>query len=141
MAVPDGWSLLLDDTLGELELGIVLETVGASRALAFGWGGDVQVGTWRRGLLLQAGLIGGENWQSLDAMYVPGRFVTGQVAASYYFPVQGDRIIGVEPIGRLSIADPAGTVDDIGFRVPSVGRCTISSSWGAARTIPWESGG
>ena len=38
--VEDGWSRLYEDTLGELELGILLETVGASRTSAFGWGGD-----------------------------------------------------------------------------------------------------
>jgi hypothetical protein len=40
VAVPDGWNRLFEDTLGELELGILLETVGASRASASGWGGD-----------------------------------------------------------------------------------------------------
>ena len=36
----DGWIRLYEDTLGELELGILLETVGASRTYAVGWGGD-----------------------------------------------------------------------------------------------------
>ena len=40
VAVEDGWRRLYEDTLGELELGILLETVGASRAHAFGWAGD-----------------------------------------------------------------------------------------------------
>ncbi len=40
VVVEDGWSRLYEDTLGELELGILLETVGASRASAFGWAGD-----------------------------------------------------------------------------------------------------
>ncbi len=40
VAVPDGWNRLFEDTLGELEPGILLETVGASRASAAGWGGD-----------------------------------------------------------------------------------------------------
>ena len=40
VSVEDGWSRLYEDTLGELELGILLETMGASRALAVGWGGD-----------------------------------------------------------------------------------------------------
>ncbi len=40
VVVPEGWNRLIEDTLGELELGILLETVGASRASAFGWGGD-----------------------------------------------------------------------------------------------------
>ena len=40
VSVEDGWSRLYEDTLGELELGILLETVGASRSSALGWGGD-----------------------------------------------------------------------------------------------------
>jgi hypothetical protein len=40
LSVEAGWSRLYEDTLGELELGILLETVGASRAMAIGWGGD-----------------------------------------------------------------------------------------------------
>ena len=40
LSVEDGWSRLYEDTLGELELGILLETVGASRTSAVGWGGD-----------------------------------------------------------------------------------------------------
>ncbi len=41
VSVEDGWSRLYEDTLGELELGILLETVGASRSSARGWGGIV----------------------------------------------------------------------------------------------------
>jgi Phosphate-selective porin O and P len=80
-------------------------------AYAFAWGGDVQVGTWRDGFLLQAGVIGGENWESLDPAYVAGNFLTGQVVASYYLPLEGERIIGIEPIGRISVADPDDTID------------------------------
>ncbi len=40
LSVEDGWTRLYEDTLGELELGILLETLGASRNSAIGWGGD-----------------------------------------------------------------------------------------------------
>ncbi len=40
ISVEEGWSRLYEDTLGELEIGILLETVGASRTSARGWGGD-----------------------------------------------------------------------------------------------------
>ena len=40
VSVEEGWTRLYEDTLGELEVGILLETVGASRSSAFGWGGD-----------------------------------------------------------------------------------------------------
>jgi hypothetical protein len=40
VSVEGGWSRLYEDTLGELDLGILLERVGASRSSAHGWGGD-----------------------------------------------------------------------------------------------------
>ncbi len=40
LSVEEGWRRLHEDTLGELELGILLETVGGSRASASGWAGD-----------------------------------------------------------------------------------------------------
>ena len=40
LAVEDGWRRLYEDTLGELELGILLETHGGSRTAARGWAGD-----------------------------------------------------------------------------------------------------
>lgn len=87
-----------------------------SNEYAFAWGGDVQVGSWRNGLLVQAAFVSGDNWKSLDAMNVPGAFTTAQVAISYYAPLDGDRIIGVEPIARMSVADPDdGIVDDGGL--------------------------
>jgi hypothetical protein len=35
-----GWRTLYEDTLGELEIGILLETLGGDRAAATGWDGD-----------------------------------------------------------------------------------------------------
>ena len=40
VSVKDSWSRLYEDTLGELEIGILLETLGASSGSAVGWGGD-----------------------------------------------------------------------------------------------------
>jgi hypothetical protein len=40
VSVKDSWSRLYEDTLGELEIGILLETLGASPGSAVGWGGD-----------------------------------------------------------------------------------------------------
>ena len=40
VSVESPWIGLYDDTLGELELGLLLETVGGSRLAAEGWGGD-----------------------------------------------------------------------------------------------------
>jgi len=72
---------------------------------AFAWGGDVQYGTWRDGLMIQAAVAGGDNWQSLDTFDQPAQFVAFQAVASYYVPLDGDRIVGIEPLGRLSVAD------------------------------------
>lgn len=83
-------------------------------AFAMAFGGDVQVGTWRDGLLVQAAVVSGDNWRSLDINDMPGSFVTAQVAASYYVPLDGDRIIGIEPIGRVSVANPDDSIDEDG---------------------------
>ena len=77
---------------------------------AYAWGGDVQVGTWRDGFLLQGAVMGGDNWQSLDVFDEPGRFLALQAVASRYYPLDRDRIIGVEPLLRLSVADPDDSI-------------------------------
>lgn len=86
----------------------------AETAHAFAWGGDLQMGTWRDGLLVQAAITGGDNWKSLDASDDPGHFLAIQAVASYYHPLDGDRFVGVEPLARISIADPNGSIDDDG---------------------------
>lgn len=83
-------------------------------ASAVAWGADVQVGTWRDGFLLQAALAGGDNWRSLDGFNEPGQFLAIQAAASYYHPLENDNFIAVEPIARLSVADPDGDMADDG---------------------------
>ncbi len=81
---------------------------------AIGWAVDVQAGTWRDGLLVQAAIASGDNWRVLDTDFDPATFTAGQVAVSYYVPLDGDRIVGVEPVGRVSIADPDGDTADNG---------------------------
>lgn len=81
---------------------------------ALAWGGDVQYGTWREGLLVQGAIIGGDNWGSLGPGADPAQFLTTQVVASYYRPLDGDRIVGVEPLARISITDPNDALDDDG---------------------------
>lgn len=83
-------------------------------AHAIAWGGDVQVGDWRDGLLVLAGVVSGDNWLSLDASDNPGAFLTGQVAVSYFFPVDNDRVSGIEPLGRISVSDPDDSIDEDG---------------------------
>ncbi len=117
-------------------------TVGANAALhdyvdpvkkdahAGAWGVDAQVGTWRDGLLVQAGLVGGDNWRRLvggagapvdpsrpgTGPWDPTTFLAFQGAASWYAPLEGKRIVGIEPLLRVSFGDPdRDTADDGGF--------------------------
>lgn len=82
---------------------------------ATAWGPDVQVGTWRDGLFVQAAYLGGDNWQ---APFAPdgsvGWFHTGQVQASWYVPRDSERIEGIEPMLRISLTDPSDEVDEDG---------------------------
>ena len=96
---------------GQLGLHDYVDPVDETRN-AYAWGGDVQIGTWRDGFLLQAAFAGGENWLSLDVLDEPGRFWALQAVASRYYPLDSDRIIGVEPLLRLSVADPDDSITD-----------------------------
>jgi len=75
-------------------------------ARASAWGVDAQYGTWRKGLLVQASLVGGDNWKKLDAAGDPAPFTAFQGVASYYALIEGERFVGVEPLLRVSWADP-----------------------------------
>lgn len=86
-------------------------------ASAFGFGGDVEVGTWRDGWHVRGAVVGGDNWQSLDpATLDPASFLTLQGIVTYYHPLQGSRFAGVEPLARVSWADPdTDAADDTGL--------------------------
>lgn len=86
----------------------------AETAHALAWGGDVQIGTWRDGLLVQAAVVGGDNWASLDANDDPEQFLAFQVIGSFYHPLDGPRLVGIEPLLRVSVADPNGSIDSDG---------------------------
>jgi hypothetical protein len=83
-------------------------------ANAIAWGGDVQVGTWRDGFLMQGAVVTGDNWRSLDGSGDPGAFTTFQVVASYYHPTDLGNFGAIEPLARLSFADPDGDIDEDG---------------------------
>lgn len=79
------------------------------------WAADLQYGTWRDGLLLQAAAVSGDNWRHLDAGGDATTFVAYQAVASYYAPLRGERLAAVEPLVRVSWADPdTATADDGG---------------------------
>ncbi len=87
---------------------------GTDYATAFG--GDVEIGDFARGLHIQFGVVGGENWRNLSASG-PSTFVTTQGIASYKIPVRGNRFVtAVEPVGRVSWGDPdTDMADDDGI--------------------------
>jgi hypothetical protein len=87
----------------------------------FAYGGDVEVGTWRDGLHVQGSVVAGDNWLELDANLDPAPFLTFQGAASYYYPLEGERVAGIEPLGRVSWADPDTGTDDDGAVVVTPG--------------------
>ena len=83
-------------------------------AYAPAWAADVEVGGWRDGLHVQAGLASGDNWKELDASGEAVPFMAYQGVLSYYVPLEGPRWVGVEPLARVSFADPNGDEDDDG---------------------------
>jgi hypothetical protein len=56
----------------------------ADDANAVAFGGDVEVGTWRDGLLVQAALAVGDNWELDPVTEGPPSFLALQGVASYY---------------------------------------------------------
>ncbi len=98
---------------GQLALHDYVAPDGNANALAFG--GDVEVGTWRDGLHVRGSVVAGDNWRDLSgASFDPAMFLTFQGIVTYYVPVDGARLVGVEPLGRLSYGDPNTDVDDDG---------------------------
>ena len=80
------------------------------------WATDVQYGTWRKGFLLQAALVSGDNWKNPDPAGDATTFTAFQAVASYYAPVANPRFAALEPLLRVSWADPDdATADDGGI--------------------------
>jgi hypothetical protein len=107
----------------------------AEDANAVAFGGDLQYGTWRDGLLVQGGLVLGDNWELDPVTEGPPDFLTLQGVASYYYPVDGERVEGIEPLARLSYGDPnldadddAGLLVTPGFMVYVMGRSKIGAN-------------
>lgn len=107
----------------------------ADDANAVAFGADVQYGTWRDGLLVQASVVSGDNWMLDPVTDGPPDFLTFQGVASYYQPVNGDRVEGIEPIARVSWGDPDRDTDDDsgllitpGFMVYIMGRSKIGAN-------------
>jgi hypothetical protein len=103
--------------------GVTLSAFGAvhdaliddEETLFFNAGGaDLEIGTWREGVHVLAGVAGGENWLVDD---FPA-FMTAQILASWYRPLESTRFVGFEPHLRLGWGDgDRSTADDAGFLV------------------------
>ena len=100
------------------------------------WGLDIQHGTWRDGLLIQAAYMRGQNWKLTPRSRntVPW-FDAKQIQASWYLPHNSDRIVGIEPMVRVSIADPnkgsyneEGMLFTPGFAAYFQGRSRVSAN-------------
>jgi hypothetical protein len=107
----------------------------AETSTAVAFGGDVQFGTWRDGLLVQGAIVSGENWDAQAPGQDAPKFLTFQGVASYYIPVDNERVVGIEPLGRISWADPDTDTDDDqgllitpGFMVYIMGRSKIGAN-------------
>lgn len=105
-------------------------------ANAIAFGGDVEVGTWRDGLLFQAGIVTGDNWELDPVTSSPPSFLTFQGVASYYYPIDSERVVGIEPLARISYGDPNTDVADDngllvtpGFMVYIMGRSKIGANF------------
>jgi len=83
-------------------------------AHAVGWGADLEVGDYDGGPHLQAGVIGGDNWRTarlapLDTADVVA-FLAGQMIATWRLPLAGRWVSDIEPLARVSWADPNRTL-------------------------------
>jgi hypothetical protein len=96
---------------GNVSLHDYVDPIGDD-ATGVAFGGDVEVGTWRDGVHLQAAVATGDNWEILDGAQDPATFLALQGVASYYVPLEGDRLVGIEPLARFSWADPDTDTDD-----------------------------
>lgn len=81
---------------------------------ATAWSVDVRYGDWRDGLRVNAAVVRGDNWKNLDDADDPSTFTAFQGVGSYYAATDMERLVGVEPLFRLSYGDPDTTVSDDG---------------------------
>jgi hypothetical protein len=86
---------------------------GADR-FATGWGADVEIGNYRGGPHIQAGVAGGGNWTIGTTDTDVASFLTGQVIATWQAVVRHRYVRGIEPVVRLSWGDPDTDVADDG---------------------------
>ncbi len=80
---------------------------------AYAYGADVDWGSYTSGLHVQAGVTAGDNWKNLDDAGNSSTFFTTQGIVTYKIPVRDNRFVeAIEPVGRVSYADPNTDADD-----------------------------
>lgn len=88
--------------------------IDAADGVVFGL--DAEYGAFRRpGLHLMGELVYGDDMLKLTAIdgeIEPATMVGGHFIAAGFFPVDDDRLEGVEVVGRVSVGDPDTDVDD-----------------------------
>jgi hypothetical protein len=91
---------------------------------------DAQLGEFRRGWWLIGELVTGDNLVSEE------RFVGGHAIAAWFRPTGGRKVEGVEPVGRISWADPdrsiegdAGVLLTPGVNFYFFGRSRLMLNW------------
>lgn len=88
--------------------GAVHDHPGADGAVEYAPAGgvDLEIGDFKRGLHVQAGVLTGDNWRNQVAGGGTSTFLTTQAIVTYQFPLAGDRVQSVEPLARVSWGDP-----------------------------------
>lgn len=87
-----------------------------TQTFATAWGADVELGGYTRGLHVQAGLVGGDDWLVAAGPQDVARFLAMQAIVTYKAPVRHKRITSIEPVVRASWADPdTDTAGDDGW--------------------------
>lgn len=87
------------------------EAVETNYAPVFGV--DAKIGSYGGGPMLMAGVMRGENWKAEDASGAFPTFWAGQVTGTYFAGVESDLIEGIEPVLRVSVANPNTDADDV----------------------------
>lgn len=88
---------------------------------ATAWSLDVRYGDWRDGLRVNAAVVRGDNWKNLDDSGAPSTFTALQGVGSYYAATDMERLVGIEPLFRVSYGDPDTSADDDGGLVVTPG--------------------
>jgi hypothetical protein len=85
---------------------------------AFAFGMDAEWGTWRDGLHAQLYFTTGDNWKLLGPGADPATFRVLEGWLAYYEPLDGDRVVGIEPLVRIGHADAdTDGADDAGLTI------------------------